>query len=137
MKRLTSTAAAGIAAAILLSGCFTPKYDKIPLEKGDVPYILADGDYVDVEGNVHQNQHNVWAMQESDVYNYVRSLVPGKRKTGMAEKFEVATKLDIKWLAIAILLAIGTGMLVIILVLRRKLRKANAEVHFAEEVPED
>ena len=64
---------------ILLAGCFSPNYSKIPLQTSDIPYILADGDYRDVEGNVHPKQHNVWAMSQADVYDYmkyIRKLAP-------------------------------------------------------------
>ena len=54
--------------ATLATGCFTPNYNKIPLQANEIPYVLADGDYRDNQGNLHINQHNMWAMSQADVF---------------------------------------------------------------------
>lgn len=94
MKRITTPLAAAVAAFFCVSGCLTPKYDKIPLERNEIPYILADGDYTDVNGNVHSNQHNVWAMQEADVYDYVRGLAPSTKRGGVMERIKSIGSID-------------------------------------------
>lgn len=78
MKKLALVAAL---LATLATGCFTPNYNKIPLQANEIPYVLADGDYRDNQGNLHVNQHNMWAMSQADVFDYmkyVRNLAPVK-----------------------------------------------------------
>ena len=68
-------------ATCFITGCFTPNYNKIPLQANEIPYVLADGDYRDNQGNLHVNQHNMWAMSQADVFDYmkyVRNLAPVK-----------------------------------------------------------
>lgn len=58
----------------IMSSCLSTdiNYDKVPLAVGDEPYILAPGDYMDTKGFLHVAQTNVWALSQSDVYEYVR-----------------------------------------------------------------
>lgn len=56
-----------------LCGCTTKiNYDKIPLTVGDEPYILMPGNYMDINGFMHLNQTNVWALSQKDVFEYVK-----------------------------------------------------------------
>lgn len=76
-------ATVALVAATIFCGCLSTEinYDKIPLATGDEPYILANGDYMDNKGFLHVGQTNVWALSQSDVYDYVRWLRDHKRST--------------------------------------------------------
>lgn len=126
-----------IAAISLSSGCLTPKYDKIPLERSEIPYILADGDYVDVNGNLHENQHNVWAMQEADVYDYVRGLVPARSKRGFMEGIRKLKEIDHRTLLIGILIAVCTFLGIKLAFGRRKNEQHQSTEPIHEEDEED
>lgn len=78
--------------AALCAGCWTPNYRKIPLQTNDIPYVLADGDYTDNEGNLHVNQKNVWAMGQADVYDYMKYIRRNSVKESTIEKLKNAPK---------------------------------------------
>ena len=125
------------ALAVLLTvsavGCFTPKYQKIPLEKNEIPYVLADGDYTDKDGNIHKDQHNMWAMSEADVYGYIKSLTRQEKKTSFLDRIKGITKEDVKS---ALLWVFGTLTAVLLLVLKIKSRKkhhAESDSDYDEE----
>ena len=72
----------------LCSGCWTPNYNKIPLQTSDVPYVLADGDYMDNKGVLHTNQHDVWAMSQADVFDYMKYIRNQSAKTNIIRSNE-------------------------------------------------
>ncbi len=111
--------------AALCAGCWTPNYNKIPLQTSDVPYVLADGDYMDNKGNMHPNQKNVWAMSQADVFDYmkyVRNLSP---KESTTEKILNAPKKITKNHIIYTLCATTVVLLVVVLVCVIKIRNGR------------
>ncbi len=107
-----------IIAASLLGGCWSPNYNRIPLQENDVPYILEDGDYRDNQGVIHPNQHNVWAMSQSDVFDYM-TYVRTKREEPTKRSF--TSKMDKK--VVIISMALALVLLSVVLVATRKKRK--------------
>lgn len=88
MKKILSI----VLLSALCSGCWTPNYQKIPLQTSDVPYVLADGDYMDNRGNLHPNQKDVWAMSQADVYDYMKYVRNLSVKESTIEKLKDAPK---------------------------------------------
>ena len=104
--------------AVFLGGCWSPNYNKIPLQENDVPYILEDGDYRDNQGVIHPNQHNVWAMSQSDVFDYM-TYVRSKREEPSKRSF--VNKIDKK--VVVISMAVALVLLSVALVAALKKRK--------------
>ena len=105
-----------IITASLLGGCWSPNYNKIPLQENDVPYILEDGDYRDNQGVMHPNQHNVWAMSQSDVFDYM-TYVRSKHEEPAKRSF--VNKIDKKVVIISIAVALVLLLVALVAALKR------------------
>lgn len=124
---------------LLITGCFTPNYKKIPLQTSEIPYVLADGDYKDNQGNIHPNQHNVWAMSQADVYDYmkyVRQLAPIKQippqssqKTTLFtdEKIPYLPKFITKTRLLFAGVAIAIAAFIMVIILKAKLKRLKKQ----------
>ena len=141
---------------VALTGCFTPNYNKIPLQANEIPYVLADGDYLDNQGNLHVNQHNMWAMSQADVYDYmkyVRNLSPVKEVKPQSslnqslftdEKVPYLPKFVTKTRLLFIGVALFLTLIILVILLKSKVKRlkkyriqaviADPEVDDEEEV---
>ena len=140
---------------VTLTGCFTPNYNKIPLQANEIPYVLADGDYRDNQGNLHLNQHNMWAMSQADVFDYmkyVRNLAPVKEVKPQSslnstlfadEKVPYLPKFITKTRLLFVGVALFLTLIILVFMLKRKVKnlkryKVQAVIHEPEdEVVED
>ena len=132
MKRLALVATL---LAALTTGCFTPNYNKIPLQANEIPYVLADGDYRDNQGNLHINQHNMWAMSQADVFDYmkyVRNLAPVKEVKPQSslnstlfadEKIPYLPKFITKTRLLFVGLALVLTLIIMVFLLKSKVKK--------------
>lgn len=109
----------------LCSGCWTPNYSKIPLQTSDVPYVLADGDYMDNKGNMHPNQKNVWAMGQADVFDYMKYVRNLSAKESTTEKILNAPKKITKNHVIYTLAATTVVLLIIVIVCVIKIKNGR------------
>jgi hypothetical protein len=112
------------AAMFIFCGCWSPNYSKIPLQQNDIPYILADGDYMDNQGALHKNQHNVWALSQADVYDYmtyVRRI--GETKSTVQEIASIPSKITKTHIILAI--SILFDVLLLILIIKRRKHKED------------
>ena len=121
--------------AALTTGCFTPNYNKIPLQANEIPYVLADGDYKDNQGNLHINQHNMWAMSQADVFDYmkyVRQLSPVKEVKPQSslnssifadEKIPYLPGFITKTRLLFVGMAIFLTLIILVFLLKRKVKK--------------
>lgn len=126
---------ATLLAASLTTGCFTPNYNKIPLQANEIPYVLADGDYKDNQGNLHINQHNMWAMSQADVFDYmkyVRNLSPVKEVKPQSslnssifanEKIPYLPGFITKTRLLFVGLAVFLTLIILVFLLKRKVKK--------------
>lgn len=121
--------------ATLATGCFTPNYNKIPLQANEIPYVLADGDYKDNQGQIHYNQHNMWAMSQADVFDYmkyVRNLAPVKEVKPQSslnstlfadEKVPYLPGFITKTRLLFVGMAIFLTLIILVFLLKRKVKK--------------
>lgn len=116
-----------IVLSALLTGCWTPNYDKIPLQTSDIPYILADGDYMDNRGVLHPNQHDVWAMSQADVYDYMKYVRKLSNDKTALDKLKDAPKKITKNHVIYTLIGTIAVLLIIIGVCVYRIKKARKE----------
>ena len=111
----------------LCAGCWTPNYDKIPLQTSDIPYVLADGDYMDNHGNLHPNQKNVWAMSQADVFDYMKYVRKISSDESALDKLKNAPKKITKNHVIYTLIGTIVVLLIIIGVCVHRILKARKE----------
>ena len=126
---------ATLLATSLTTGCFTPNYNKIPLQANEIPYVLADGDYKDNQGNLHINQHNMWAMSQADVFDYmkyVRQLSPVKEVKPQSslnssifadEKIPYLPGFITKTRLLFVGMAVFLTLIILVFLLKRKVKK--------------
>ena len=126
---------ATLLATSLTTGCFTPNYNKIPLQANEIPYVLADGDYKDNQGNLHINQHNMWAMSQADVFDYmkyVRQLSPVKEVKPQSslnssifadEKIPYLPGFITKTRLLFVGMAVFLTLIILVFMLKRKVKK--------------
>jgi hypothetical protein len=116
-----------LSALLACAGCFSPDYKKIPLQTNEIPYILADGDYVDNKGKVHTDQHNVWAMSQADVFDYMSYI----RKNGPIQNPASSRMDSIKGFftktRVIIMLSITTVLFLVAFILERRKRKEKVD----------
>ena len=131
-----------IFAALIMfcAGCWSPNYNKIPLQTSDIPYILADGNYMDNKGNLHPNQHNVWAMSQADVFDYmkyIRNIEPPKDVVDKVSSYTNRIPLDYKVLIFIILVISLITLFVVFKIkiskLKKKLEKIQEEATTLED----
>lgn len=123
MKKILFT----ILLSALCAGCWSPNYNKIPLQENDIPYVLADGDYVDNRGNLHTNQKNVWAMSQADVYDYMKYVRKLSADESTLEKLKDVPKKITKNHVIYTLIGTIVVLLIIVGVCVYRIRKAREE----------
>lgn len=136
--------------ATLATGCFTPNYNKIPLQANEIPYVLADGDYKDNQGNLHVNQHNMWAMSQADVFDYmkyVRNLSPVKEVKPQSslnssifanEKIPYLPGFITKTRLLFAGVALFITLIIMVFILKRRVKNLKKHrIHYVEEVVDD
>lgn len=123
MKKILFT----VLLSALCAGCWSPNYNKIPLQENDIPYVLADGDYMDNKGNLHTNQKNVWAMSQSDVFDYMKYVRKLSADESALEKLKDVPKKITKNHVIYTLAGTVVVLLIIVGVCVYRIRKAREE----------
>ena len=124
---------------LTVTGCFTPNYKNIPLQTSEIPYVLADGDYKDNQGQIHPNQHNVWAMSQADVYDYmkyIRQLAPVKQvpppsptNTSLFkdEKIPYLPKFITKTRLLFLGIALFISLIILVFILKAKVKRLKKQ----------
>ena len=63
-----------IASSLILSGCASNKWNDIPLEANDIPFLVPAGVYTDIDGVQHQIDTPRWVLNQGDLYDFIQWL---------------------------------------------------------------
>ena len=75
-----------IVSSLILSGCRSNKWDDVPLEESDIPFLIPPGTYVDVDGVEHTISTRRWVFNDGLTYKFIQWLKEDAEKINNKEE---------------------------------------------------
>ena len=63
-----------IASLLISSGCKSDKWNDVPLEADDVPFMIPAGVYADTDGVEHRIDSPRWVLNQGVLYDFIQWL---------------------------------------------------------------